>query len=84
MGQRHVGRGEEMCGFLNLRMLSGKDSTVKILTAEAYYQDRIENALNMPLKGERCDWEKGYLKGYTDSYHVGGFGEDGSPRNHPA
>ena len=74
-----INAGEEMCGFLNLRMLSGKDSTVKILTAEAYYQDRIENALNMPLKGERCDWEKGYLKGYTDSYHVGGFGEDGSP-----
>lgn len=66
--------GEEMCGYLSLRMRSGKGATVKILTSEGYVQKEPgSNGFDL-VKKDRCDWENGYLHGFTDIYYVAGYG----------
>ena len=34
-----------------------------------------KDSIQHRLKGDRCDYENGYLHGFTDSYRVGGFAE---------
>ncbi len=79
--QVELNAGEEMCGYLSLRMTGGKGSVVKILTSECYVQEgKAENGSpDMPLKGDRCDWVKGHLQGFTDIYFAGGYGDEQQP-----
>ncbi len=66
--------GEEMCGYLSLRLRGGKGATVKILTSEGYVQKEFYRNGFDPVKKDRCDWVNGYLHGFTDIYHVAGYG----------
>ena len=80
-----IDAGEEMTGFLSLRMGAGRGADVKIMCAEAYIYpaknvDSFENS--HPTKGDRTDCENGVLMGYTDTYHVAGFGSDTCPEEY--
>lgn len=72
-----ISAGELTTGYLSLRMQGGSGSTVKLLTSESYVsKDSPTKGFNpTPIKGDRCDYENGYLHGFTDSYRVGGFAE---------
>ncbi len=70
--------GEEMCGYLSLRLCGGKGATVKILTSEGYVQKEFYRNGFDPVKKDRCDWVNGYLHGFTDIYHVAGYGAEGA------
>lgn len=73
-----INAGELNTGFLSLRMQMGAGSTVKVLTSEGYVQiDEEKGPMRLPRKGDRCDWENGQLHGFTDTYHVAGYGKDG-------
>lgn len=73
-----IDTGELMTGYLSLRMEKGEGATVKILTSEGYVQREQADAGLMPLpkKGDRCDFKNGYLHGFTDTYHVDGYGTE--------
>lgn len=75
--------GEELSGFLSLRMLGGAASRVEILCSESYVQkDRYapgKSYLKQRLKADRCDFENGELEGYTDHYTVCGCGNAALP-----
>lgn len=80
-----IDAGEEMTGFLSLRMGAGRGSDVKIMCAEAYIYpaknvDSFETS--HPTKGDRTDCENGVLMGYSDTYHVNGFGSDTCPEEY--
>ena len=70
--------GEEMCGYLSLRLRGGKGTTIKILTSEGYVQKEFYSNGFDPVKKDRCDWVNGYLDGFTDIYHVAGYGAEGA------
>lgn len=59
---------------------------VKLLTSESYVQKdkESENPFAVPKKKDRCDWEKGELKGYTDTYYVDGYGREELPECYEA
>ena len=69
--------GEEMCGYLSMRLQGGKGTTIKILGSEGYVQKEMHPNGMDPVKKDRCDWVNGYLDGYTDIYHVAGYGREG-------
>ena len=72
-----INAGELNTGFLSLRMQMGAGSTVKVLTSEGYVRIEEEKGpMRLPRKGDRCDWENGQLHGFTDTYHVAGYGKD--------
>lgn len=75
-----ISAGELTTGYLSLRMAGGKKSVVKIMTSEAYIQSIPEGFNPTPIKGDRCDWEHGFLNGFTDVYEVcGSTGEAYEP-----
>lgn len=73
-----IDAGELMTGYLSLRMEDGAEALVKILTAEGYVQKENTGGsfAHLPKKGDRCDWKNGYLHGFTDTYHVAGYGRE--------
>ena len=72
-----INAGELNTGFLSLRMQMGAGSTVKVLTSEGHVRIEEEKGpMRLPRKGDRCDWENGQLHGFTDTYHVAGYGKD--------
>lgn len=80
-GSRHIieiDAGEEMTGFLSLNLQAGKGSQIRLLQSESYVLDErtMVNGLDIPVKGNRLDAEKGHLEGFTDTYEVTGFGDD--------
>lgn len=80
-GQKEIvelNAGEEMCGYLSLRMRFGKGTTIKILASEGYVQNEMYSNGMDPIKKDRCDWVNGHLDGYTDIYHVSGYGREGA------
>ena len=67
-----------MTGFLSLQLKQGAGAEVKILTSECYVEKEkgeSDHPMRLPKKGDRCDWENGELNGYTDTYHVAGYGD---------
>ena len=75
-----INAGEIKTAFLSLRLAGGKDSEIKILCSEGYVQKNkiaSQNEKGLPLKGDRMDCENGYLHGFTDIYHVCGYGIPG-------
>ena len=73
-----INAGEEMTGFLSLQLKQGAGAEVKILTSECYVEKEkgeSDHPMRLPKKGDRCDWENGELNGYTDTYHVAGYGD---------
>ena len=70
--------GEEMCGYLSLRLQGGKGAIIKILGSEGYVQKEMHSNGMDPVKKDRCDWVNGYLDGYTDIYHMAGYGKEGA------
>lgn len=70
----------ETTGYLSLRLTGGAASEIKLLTAESYIikpdeeEPRNDSFMVLPKKGDRCDSVNGVLNGYTDIYHVNGFG----------
>lgn len=80
-GQKEIvelNAGEEMCGYLSLRLRFGKGTTIKILASEGYVQNEMYSNGMDPIKKDRCDWVNGHLDGYTDIYHVSGYGREGA------
>ena len=78
-----INAGEETTGYLKLNLWKGTDAEVKILTSECYVE-RTEGAEQAdvfvrPNKKDRCDWNNGELKGYTDTYYVAGYGKEKLP-----
>ena len=70
--------GEEMCGYLSLRLRFGRGAVIRILCSEGYVQKEMHPNGMDPLKKDRCDWVNGHLDGYTDIYHVAGYGRKGA------
>ena len=74
-----INAGELMTGYLSLRMEGGTEALIRILTSEGYVQKENtgEGFALLPKKRDRCDWKNGYLHGFTDTYQVGGYGQEG-------
>lgn len=71
--------GEEMTGYLRLRLKGGAGASIKLLQSEAYVSPdkTVVNGLIIPVKGDRTDAKSGYLAGFSDLYHVAGYGRKG-------
>lgn len=67
-----ISAGEEMTGYLHLALAGGSGSSIRILQSECYVTDQRKGEL--PVKGMRDDWQNGHLEGFSDRYHVSGFG----------
>lgn len=76
-----ISANQEMTGYLHLALRQGSGATIKILQSEAYVssEKKIVNGLVIPVKGDRLDVKNGYLEGFTDIYHVAGYGNKESP-----
>lgn len=73
-----IDAGEEMTGFLSLRLRYGRGTVVKIYCAECYFSKetfRLSGSSAIK-KGDRCDWENGELQATPDIYHVAGTGRN--------
>jgi len=64
--------GEEMTGYLQLDLAGGTGACISILQSEAYVQEGRHG--DLPVKGNRNDWQNGHLEGHTDCYQVAGVG----------
>lgn len=74
--------GELMCGFLNLVVCGGKGSSIKILQAESYVESVPFSPVSyseLPVKGNRSDYQYGILHGYTDVFYPSGEGREKEP-----
>lgn len=71
-----ISADEEMTGYLNLEMFSGKGAKIEILQAESYLQEGTTstNGFSIPIKTDREDYINGHLDGPADHYVVDGFG----------
>lgn len=76
-----VSAGELMTGYLSLRLQGGSRTEIKILTSESYVLSDAQAPEDFrgPKKGNRLDWEHGQLAGFTDTYHVAGWGSENLP-----
>lgn len=72
-----ISAGEEMTGYLHLAVQGGKGTDIRILQSECYVTG--ERKGDLPVKGRRDDWKNGHLEGFSDLYHVAGFGTEGRP-----
>ncbi|HWT75366.1 MAG TPA: alpha-L-rhamnosidase C-terminal domain-containing protein [Mobilitalea sp.] len=78
-----ISAGKEMTGFLELAMMGGGKSEIRILSSECYaYEPEGEGPGYMPLKGDRTDYINGKLYGFTDIYQVLGIGEEDHPEKY--
>lgn len=80
-----IDAGLEETGFLSLRMCGGAGAHVQVLCAECYvYADpeREKDPFYLPKKGDRTDFEKGVLRGYTDEYTAAGCGTAYEPERY--
>lgn len=71
-----ISAGEEMTGYIKLAVFKGKGAKVNLLQSEGYV---LQDTETVPIKGNRTDFEKGHLAGFTDVYHVSGKGEEEHP-----
>lgn len=71
-----ISAGEEMTAYLHLCMQGGRGACIRILQSECYVQPERHPG-GLPVKGRRDDWQNGHLEGFTDTYHVAGYGADG-------
>ena len=74
-----ISAGEEMTGYLNLFVEQGIGAEVKILESESYVLGGEIGDLKVPLKGDREDFQHGYLNGFTDCYKCAGYGTEDEP-----
>lgn len=74
--------GVERTGYLHLTMQEGADAKISILTSEAYVLGGERGDLKVPLKGDRTDYENGFLHGFTDYYQCAGFGTEEEPEKY--
>lgn len=69
-----IDAGEEMTGYLKLRVSWGKGARIEILQSEAYVQNEdLEKQRLQPVSGlkkDRLDFEHGHLEGYRDIYYL--------------
>lgn len=72
-----ISAGEEMTGYLHLMMQGGEKTDIRILQSECYVTG--ERKGDLPVKERRDDWKNGHLEGFSDLYHVAGFGTKDSP-----
>lgn len=67
--------GEEMTAFLSLRVSGGRGAKVEVLSSEGYVESPGDFlAGTKTKKGDRTDWERGALEGYTDVFYPAGTG----------
>ena len=59
--------GEEVTGYLRLKVSGGRGATIRVTYAECYTIDG--------QKGQRDDWERGELAGYHDEFLPSGHGD---------
>jgi alpha-L-rhamnosidase len=71
-----ISAGVEETAFLETAFIGGKGAKLSVLSSEAYvYEPKQVNGVHsLPLKGDRTDYIKGHLEGFTDTYVVGGYG----------
>lgn len=82
-----INAGELMTGYLSLKLQKGSGAVIKLLTSESYVmsegqketEEQMPAGFRMPKKGDRMDWEHGFLDGFTDTYHVAGWGKENLP-----
>ena len=67
-----------MTGYLSLQLKGGAGASIA-LQSEAYVSPdkTVVNGLIIPVKGDRTDAKSGYLDGFSDFYHVAGYGRKG-------
>ena len=80
-----IDAGEEMTGYLSLRMAKGAGADITILCAESYVVKENDSSdevmMRLPKKGDRTDSENGILHGFEDHYSVEGFGTAAEPES---
>ncbi|MEY8327074.1 alpha-L-rhamnosidase C-terminal domain-containing protein [Lachnospiraceae bacterium 54-11] len=77
-----IDAGEMMCGFLSLRIAEGAGSIIRITSSEGYVKQLPKTPGEFAVKGDRTDWENGYLYGFTDTYGVAGNGTKEQPEGY--
>lgn len=79
-----ISAGAETTGFLETALVGGRGAKLSIMCSEAYvYQ--ADDLVAYPTgfkKGNRSDFQNGYLVGVTDEYEVGGFGSVDYPEEY--
>ncbi|MHC9537107.1 alpha-L-rhamnosidase-related protein [Dellaglioa sp. BT-FLS60] len=70
--------GYEETSYLYLLLRQGAGAKIKILYAESYVSDETEmsNGMEIPIKGQRDDYQNGHLNGFYDYYKVLGTGTE--------
>lgn len=77
--------GEETCAFLKLSLAGGSGAEVRLLQSESYVYDIPDPPKDygdLPRKGDRTDSKNGRLHGFTDVYHVSGYGKTDAPEHY--
>ncbi|MCM1388281.1 MAG: hypothetical protein NC231_13215 [Bacillus sp. (in: Bacteria)] len=77
-----IDAGEMMCGFLSLCVIGGRGSVIHIMSSEGYVKELPSSPGGFAVKGNRTDWENGYLHGFTDTYTVAGNGTEEKPETY--
>lgn len=78
-----INAGELMTGFLKLSAAGGAGTRITIHCAECYaYPPDGSSKTNMPLKGDRTDFQNGRLYGYKDHYEAAGYGTVQTPETY--
>ncbi|MCF0187228.1 MAG: hypothetical protein HUJ98_12155, partial [Bacteroidaceae bacterium] len=74
------------CGYLDYSFWNGKNASVETLCSECYGYPKEDprNPLNpaAQTKGDRTDYKKGKLLGFTSTYKVAGYGTEAAPENY--
>lgn len=74
-----ISAGVERTSYLHLAMEQGQNARISILQSEAYVLGGERGDLKVPVKGDREDYEKGFLAGFTDHYTCAGSGTKEEP-----
>ncbi len=77
-----IDTGELMTGYLHLIIEGGKNAKIELLQSEAYVLAEGDNPHMGPVKGDRLDFENGYLTGFTDYYEPSGKGSEECPEEY--
>jgi len=78
-----INAGELTTGYLELVVLRGSGSRIRVLTAESYARREINgHGMNEMHKGDRLDFRNGVLTGIQDDYLVVGAGKASLPERY--
>ncbi len=72
----------ERTGYIHLDLSGGEGAKLRIVQAESYIFGDKDEFKWLRIKGQRDDWENGYLDGFSDTYAVAGYGRENCPETY--